>query len=85
MEMVVYHVATNPDMYDKLKKQLRNAFQDPSTDLNYTTLEKLPYLTGVMKGDQRLSYGIISQLARATPEGLARLFNGIPTGVCLPL
>jgi cytochrome P450 len=86
MEMAAYHVVTNPDIYEKLKKELRDAFPDPSTDLDYTTLEKLPYLTGVVKEGQRLSYGVISRLARGTPEGGAT-FNGhyIPAGVCLPL
>lgn len=86
MEMAAYHVVTNPNIYDKLKKELRGAFPDPGTDLGYTTLEKLPYLTGVVKEGQRLSYGVISRLARATPEGGAT-FNGyfVPAGVRLPL
>lgn len=86
MEMAAYHVVANPDIYNKLKKELRDAFPDPSTDLDYTTLEKLPYLTGVVKEGQRLSYGVISRLARATPEGGAT-FSGyfVPAGVCLPL
>ena len=86
MEMAAYHVVTNPDIYDKLKKELRDAFPDPTADLGYTTLEKLPYLTGVVKEGQRLSYGVISRLPRATPEGGAT-FNGnfVPAGVCLPL
>lgn len=83
MEMAVYHVVTNPEIYDKLKKELCDAFPDPSMELDYTTLEKLPYLGSVVKEGQRLSYGVISRLARATPEGGAT-FNGyfVPAGVC---
>jgi cytochrome P450 len=86
MEMAAYHVVTNLDIYDRLKKELREAFPDPSTDLDYATLEKLPYLSGVVKEGQRLSYGVISRLARATPDSGAT-FNGyfVPAGVCLPL
>jgi len=86
MEMAAYHVVTNSDIYDKLKKELREAFPNSSTDLDYTTLEKLPYLTGVVKEGQRLSYGVISRLARATPDGGAT-FNGyfVPAGVRLLL
>ncbi|KAL5319155.1 hypothetical protein ACEPPN_012204 [Leptodophora sp. 'Broadleaf-Isolate-01'] len=86
MEMAAYHVVTNPDIYDKLKKELRDAFPDPSADLEYTTLEKLPYLTGVVKEGQRLSYGVISRLARATPEGGAT-FNGyfVPAGTTVSM
>jgi cytochrome P450 len=86
METAAYHVVTNLDIYDKLKRELLEAFPDPSTDLDYATLEKLPYLTGVVKEGQRLSYGVISRLARATPDGGAT-FNGyfVPAGVRLPL
>jgi cytochrome P450 len=86
MDTAAYHVVTNPDIYEKLKKELREAFPDPSIDLEYTTLEKLPYLTGVVKEGQRLSCGVIGRLARATPDGGAT-FNGyfVPAGVCLPL
>ena len=84
MEMAAYHVVTQPDIYDKLKKELYAAFPDSSKDLDYATLEKLPYLTGVVKEGQRLSYGVISRLARATPDGGAT-FNGyfVPGGVSL--
>ena len=85
MEMAAYHVITNPDIYAKLHRELRDAFPDPSRDLDYATLEKLPYLTGVVKEGQRLSYGVLSRLARATPEGGAT-FNGyyVPAGVRFP-
>lgn len=82
MEMSAYHVVTNPEIYAALKKELQEAFPDPSADLDYVTLEKLPYLTGVVKEGQRLSYGVISRLPRVTPEGGAT-FNGyhVPEGV----
>ena len=85
MEMAAYHVVTNSDIYDKLKKELHEAFPDPNTTLDYNTLEKLPYLTGVVKEGQRLSFGVLSRLARATPEGGAT-FNGyfVPAGVNSP-
>jgi cytochrome P450 len=82
MEMAAYHVVSNSDIYDTLRKELVTAFPDPTASLDYATLEKLPYLTGVVKEGQRLSYGVISRLARATPQGGAT-FNGyyVPAGV----
>jgi cytochrome P450 len=53
METAAYHVVTNQHIYDALKKELRDAFPDPNADLDFTTLEKLPYLTGVVKEGQR--------------------------------
>jgi cytochrome P450 len=84
MEMAAYQVVTKPRVYAELRKELINAFPNPSDQLDFATLEKLPYLTGVVKEGQRLSYGVISRLARATPEGGAT-FHGhyIPAGVSI--
>jgi cytochrome P450 len=86
MEMAAYYVVTNPDIYDKLKKELRDTFPDLSTNLDYITLEKLPYFTSVMKEGQRLSYDVISRLARVTPEGGATFYRYfVPAGIRLLL
>jgi cytochrome P450 len=53
METSAYHVVTNPNIYEALVKELREAFPDPSAELDYVTLEKLPYLTGVVREGQR--------------------------------
>jgi cytochrome P450 len=53
METSAYHVVANPKIYAALTKELREAFPDPSVELDYVTLEKLPYLTGVIREGQR--------------------------------
>jgi cytochrome P450 len=53
METAAYHIVTNPHIYDALKKELCEAFPNPNADLDFATLEKLPYLTGVVKEGQR--------------------------------
>ncbi|KAH8887271.1 cytochrome P450 [Thozetella sp. PMI_491] len=86
MEMSVYHVITNRLIYEALTKELRQAFPNPNAELDYATLEKLPYLTGVVREGQRLSYGVISRLPRVTPEGGA-VFNGyfVPSGTVVSM
>ena len=75
LETSAYYVVTNPLIYATLTKELREAFPDPNAETDYTTLEKLPYLTAVIKEGQRLTYGVISRLPRVTPSGGAT-FNG---------
>lgn len=53
LETSAYYVVTNPHIYHALTEELREAFPDPSAELDYLTLEKLPYLTGVIKEGQR--------------------------------
>ena len=53
IEAAAYHVITNPHIYETLTKELREAFPDLNADLDLTTLETLPYLTGVAKEGQR--------------------------------
>jgi len=83
LTICAFHVVYNPDIYAKLRKELVEAFPDPSAALDYLSLEKLPYLTGVIKEGLRLSYGVIYPLPRVVPEGGAS-FNGvyISEGVC---
>ena len=49
MTVATYNVTKNPEMYRKLYEELVEAFPDESKQLDYLTLEKLPYLTGVIK------------------------------------
>jgi cytochrome P450 len=75
MAILTYYVVSSPSIYRTLTTELKTAF--PSHDHNYeqvknlnyryTTLEKLPYLTGVIKEGLRLSYG--------TPGSLPRTIN----------
>ncbi|KAJ2902832.1 glycosyl hydrolase family 31 [Zalerion maritima] len=76
----LYHVIRNPEVYAELSKELRDRFSDEK-DVSLPELEKLPYLTSVIKEALRTGYGVIKPLPRVTPpEG--ETFNGyyIPEG-----
>jgi len=81
MTITAYNVLSNPSVYSRVKDELREAFPDPHTKLDFLTLEKLPYLTAVIKEGLRLSYGVVGRLPRVVPEPGA-VFNGhfIPAG-----
>jgi len=53
METSAYNVVASPKIYEALIKELREAFPDPNAELDLVTLEKLPYLTGVVREGQR--------------------------------
>jgi len=86
MTICAFGVLKNKAIYRRLRKELLAAFPDPTQRLDYLTLEKLPYLSAVIKEGLRRSYGVIHPLGRIMPEG-GDTFNGyyIPQGVCHPI
>ncbi|KIM93253.1 hypothetical protein OIDMADRAFT_173290 [Oidiodendron maius Zn] len=81
MTIAAYNVISNKTIYRTLAAELKGAFPDPHARLDFTLLEKLPYLTAVIKEALRLSFGVIGRLPRVTPEPGA-VFNGyaVPAG-----
>ena len=81
MTITTYYIVSNPDVYRKLTAELKSAFPDPTAQLNYLTLEKLPYLTAVIKEGLRLSFGVPGRLPRVIEKDGA-VFNGysVPRG-----
>jgi len=77
---------THPDIYQKLRKELLGAFPDPDQPIPFTELEKLPYLTGVVKEGLRLSFGVMSRLAK-TASGDGATFQGyfVPEGTTVSM
>ena len=54
MTVITYYVLSNPDIYQKLVSELKMTFPNKTTNLEYLKLEKLPYLTSVIKEGLRL-------------------------------
>jgi cytochrome P450 len=86
MTIITYYVLSDPEIYRKLVSELKTAFTEKQTSLEYLTLEKLPYLSGVIKEGLRLSYGVPGRLPRVieTPEAI---FNGyrVPKGTTVSM
>jgi len=86
MTVATYHVVNNPMIYKKLVAELKAAFPDSNARLDFQVLEKLPYLTGVVKEGLRLSFGVIGRMPRIVPEGGAT-YNGytVPAGTAVSM
>jgi len=49
MGLAAFHVVTNQHIYHRLRRELLESFPDLNEEMPFTKLEKLPYLTGVVK------------------------------------
>ncbi|KAM5440458.1 hypothetical protein McanMca71_003941 [Microsporum canis] len=81
MTVALYHTVSSPNIYATVTAELREAFPDPNGDIDFVTLEKLPYFTGIIKEALRLSFGVVGRLPRVVPEPGAE-FDGyeVPAG-----
>ncbi|RLL99169.1 hypothetical protein CFD26_106052 [Aspergillus turcosus] len=75
MAIAAYNVVSNPEIYERLTAELRGKFPDPEAKMDFVTLEKLPYLTAVIKEALRLSFGVVGRLPRVVPKSGAE-FHG---------
>ena len=64
IETAAYNVISNKKIYEALRKELVEAYPDPTADMALPDLEKLPYLNGVVKEGLRLSWGVLSRFVR---------------------
>lgn len=74
-------VLSNPEIEAKLRKELREVMPDPNVLASVSVLEKLPYLSAVIRESLRLGHGIYGRLQRIADEPI--LFNDeytIPPG-----
>ena len=81
MTMCAFHVLYNPEIYKRLRRELVRAFPDPTKQIDLLSLEKLPYLTAVIKEGLRLSYGVIHPLPRVAPKTVEFNSYVLPKGV----
>jgi len=84
----VFHVVSNPKVYQRLQDELRAAWPDPSIQLNIFALEKLPYLRGCIQEALRLSYGITHRQTRVHQDRSLRYKDwvippGTPIGMTI--
>jgi cytochrome P450 len=70
MSVGMYHLLApgSVSMFNALRKELKEAIPDPNEPLDWNKLEKLPYLTGVIKESLRLGNGTTTRLQRIAPD-----------------
>uniref|UniRef100_A0A0W0FEL6 Benzoate 4-monooxygenase cytochrome p450 n=1 Tax=Moniliophthora roreri TaxID=221103 RepID=A0A0W0FEL6_MONRR len=70
----------------KLVQELETAWPDQGNHLPLERLEKLPYLTAVIKESLRLSFGVVSPMNRVAPEGGAVIAgHPVPPGTIVSI
>ncbi|KAG6911692.1 hypothetical protein DXG01_007942 [Tephrocybe rancida] len=74
-----FHVLNNPAVYAKLVEELCQAWPDNESPVGHCVLEKLPYLTAVIKESLRMSHGIVTPLPRIVGPTSALI-----SGHCVP-
>ncbi|THC89759.1 hypothetical protein EYZ11_010780 [Aspergillus tanneri] len=86
LTIAAYNVVRNPIIYGQLTTELKEAFPEPGAAMNFLVLEKLPYLTAVIKEALRLSFGVVGRLPRVVPEAGAE-FGGykVPAGTVVSM
>jgi len=61
-------VYSNPDIYQRVLAELQDAFPDPDGKLEFLKLEKLKYLTAVIKEALRMAMPVAGRIPRIAPE-----------------
>ncbi|KAM7182881.1 putative cytochrome P450 E-class, group I [Rhypophila sp. PSN 637] len=82
----IIEVLSNPVIYQRLTKDLRDEFPDGIDSMTLPAPEKLPLLTGVIKEALRLNPGLPGHLPRVVPPSGAT-FNGytLPGGTSVSM
>ncbi|KAK0653179.1 cytochrome P450 [Cercophora newfieldiana] len=81
----IFEVLSNPEVHLKLSGELVNAFPNPE-DIDLLSLEKLPYLRGVIKEALRLNPGLPGHLPRVVPSSGATFDDvALPPGTVVSM
>jgi cytochrome P450 len=76
-----FYLLRSPDMYQKLKAELRSLWPDLAEQPSLRELEQASYLNAVIKEALRMSSGVVSGLLRVVPKGGAIIAkHHVPAG-----
>lgn len=82
LTVLTFHLLSQPGVLRRLKTELKAAGPNPPL----SALEKLPFLTAVIKEGQRLAYGISARSARIAPDAALRCGTWtIPPGTAVSM
>ncbi|THU91036.1 cytochrome P450 [Dendrothele bispora CBS 962.96] len=82
----IFHVLDDPFIHKKLLDELRLAWPDEELQVSLQTLEKLSYLTAVIKESLRLSTGVVTPLSRVVgPQGAIIDGHHVPAGTIVAM
>lgn len=68
LSSAVYELLANPECLKKLREELIRTFPDPNDEIEFSKVENLPYLHGVIHECLRAHPGVITRMPRVSPE-----------------
>ena len=90
LTVIVFHLLSKPDLLRRLKQELESARSKSENNLSLSDLERLPYLTAVLKEGLRLGYGATMRSARVAPDTSLKCGDwiippGTPVSMTIPI
>ncbi|TRM59007.1 cytochrome P450 [Schizophyllum amplum] len=76
----IFFITRDGRVRDKLFAELREAWPDMSLQLRAQDLEKLPYLTAVIKESMRLAHGVVTPAPRIVGKDAVIAGHAVPAG-----
>ncbi|KXN82241.1 Trichodiene oxygenase [Leucoagaricus sp. SymC.cos] len=81
----IFHVLRLPDVHSKLVKEIMEAWPEREFHTGVQTLEKLPYLTAVIKESLRFGHGVVSPLPRVVHGDILVGGRLVPAGTVVSM
>ncbi|MCJ1384873.1 hypothetical protein MMC17_007991 [Xylographa soralifera] len=86
LSTTVYHIVANPSILQKLQAELYNLMPDRNSKPKLVQVERLPYLTAIVKEGLRITGGIIHRSQRVAPDRSLQYQNWtIPPGTVVSM
>jgi cytochrome P450 len=90
LTILTFHLLSKPELLKRLKDELKSVMPEPDSKPTLQELEKLPFLTGVLKEGLRLGYGASARSARVAPDTSLKCGNlvipaGTPVSMAIPI
>ncbi|KAK7454005.1 hypothetical protein VKT23_011516 [Stygiomarasmius scandens] len=84
--LATFYILNDPEVYRKLKEELKRAWPDKDARIGMEVLEKLPYLNAVLKECLRLAHGVVTPLPRVVGPGAADIMGvNVPAGTIVSM
>ncbi|KAJ3559955.1 hypothetical protein NP233_g11133 [Leucocoprinus birnbaumii] len=84
--VALFYILNSPDVQKALLHELMEAWPDKEMNVGYEKLEKLPYLTAVIKESLRMGHGVVSPLPRIVGPADAEILGlTVPAGTVVSI
>lgn len=81
--LAIFNILKHPQVYERLRAELDEFWPDLNATPKYEELEKLPYLSAVIKESLRHTPSVAAGLLRIVGPGSANIDGyEVPAGVC---